>query len=392
MKIRFLLHDVYGQGGGVVTVTFALAEELAKTHDVELVSAFGRGPSVHRLPAGVRVVSLAERESRGGPVQGRLRTWASSRPSRVVPEAEPRYRAYSLYTDFVLRRYLRSLDGGVLVTMQPGLNLASARFGRDTVVRVAQDHRPFVGRPRTLIESYAQHAGKLDAFLTLTKADAQKYRKVLGREVTIRAIGNGTPAYEGPQSDQTSRTVVAAGRLSRTKGFDILIDSWRHVADAHPDWRLEIWGEGDLRPELTRQIADLGLTGLVELKGFGRDLQAEMSRASVFVLSSRAEGYPRVILEAMACGVPVVSTDCPSGPREMIDSGVDGVLVPSKDPVALAGAINEMIERGPEGRRAMGAAGLARTRRMSQAVVARRWEELFTELSEPRRGSDTPVR
>ena len=157
----------------------------------------------------------------------RLRTWASSRPSRVVPEAEPRYRAYSLYSDFVLRRYLRSLDGGVLVTMQPGLNLASARFGRDTVVRVAQDHRPFVGRPRTLIESYAQHAGKLDAFLTLTKADAQKYRKVLGREVTIRAIGNGTPAYEGPQSDQTSRTVIAAGRLSRTKGFDILIDSWR---------------------------------------------------------------------------------------------------------------------------------------------------------------------
>jgi glycosyltransferase involved in cell wall biosynthesis len=392
VKIRFLLHDVYGQGGGVVTVTFALAEELAKRHDVELISAFGRGPSVHRLPAGVRVVSLAEREGRGGPVQDRVRAWASRRPSRVVPEAEPRYRQYSLHSDLVLRRYLRSLDDGVLVTMQPGLNLAAARFGRDTCVRVAQDHRPFVGRPRQLIESYARHARKLDAFLTLTKADAQKYRKVLGRDVLIRAIGNGTPAYEGPQSDQSSRTVVAAGRLSRTKGFDILIDSWSHVAAAHPDWKLEIWGEGDLRAELTRQIADLGLTDHVELKGFSKELQSEMARASIFVLSSRAEGYPRVILEAMACGVPVVSTDCPSGPREMIDSGVDGVLVPSKDPVAQAGAINELIERGPEGRRAMGQAGLDRTRRMSQAVVARRWEELFAELAEHRQGSASPVR
>ena len=275
--------------------------------------------------------------------------------------------------------------------MQPGLNLASARFGRDTVVRVAQDHRPFVGRPRTLIESYAQYAGRLDAFLTLTQADAQKYRKVLGREVTIRAIGNGTPAYDGPQSDQTSRTVVAAGRLSRTKGFDILIDAWRHVAAAHPDWRLEIWGEGELRPELTRQIADLGLTGARRAEGLQKELQAEMARASVFVLSSRAEGYPRVILEAMACGVPVVSTDCPSGPREMIDSGR------RRGPRAQQGP------RGPGGRhqrpdraRARGSARdgrgrTARTRRMSQAVVARRWEELFTELSEPG-GAQTPLR
>ena len=387
MKIRFLLHDVYGQGGGVVTVTFGLAEELAKSHDVELISAFGRGPSVHRLPAGVRVVSLAERDRGSGPLRDRLRTWASGRPSRVIPEGEPRFRQYSLYSDLVLRRYLRSLDDGVLVTMQPGLNLASARFGRDSCVRVAQDHRPFVGRPRTLIESYVRYAGRLDAFLTLTQADARKYRKVLGREVGVRAIGNGTPAYDGPLADQTSRTVVAAGRLSRTKGFDILIDAWSQVAAAHPDWNLQIWGEGELRPELARQIAERGLTGVVELKGFSQELQAEMARASVFVLSSRAEGYPRVILEAMACGVPVVSTDCPSGPREMIDSGVDGVLVPSKDPVALAGGINDLIERGPEGRRAMGAAGRARTLRMSQAVVARRWEKLFTELAE--RGDST---
>ena len=250
MKIRFLLHDVYGQGGGVVTVTFALAEELAKTHDVELlVSAFGRGPSVHRLPAGVRVVSLAERESRGGPVQGRLRTWASSRPSRVVPEAEPRYCAV---------QPVHGLRAAALPAV------AGRRRARDHAARAQPRARPVRARHpwcawlRTTAPSWAGRArssratrstpGSLDAFLTLTKADAQKYRKVLGREVTIRAIGNGTPAYEGPQSDQTSRTVVAAGRLSRTKGFDILIDSWRHVADAAPRLEARDLGGGRAAP------------------------------------------------------------------------------------------------------------------------------------------------
>ncbi|MGH3361677.1 MAG: glycosyltransferase, partial [Nocardioides sp.] len=91
--------------------------------------------------------------------------------------------------------------------------------------------------------------------------------------------------------------------------------------------------------------------------------------------------YPRVILEAMACGLPVISTDCPSGPREMIDSGVDGVLVPTQDPQTLGTAISEMIERGPEGRRSIGMAGRARARGLSQSVVAEQWEDMFAELA-----------
>jgi len=383
LKIRFLLHDVYGRGGGVVTVTFALAEELAKRHDVELISTFGGNRSaVHPLPAGVPVTSLIQDE---GDDQSRprrlLRGRASKRPSRIIPTAERRFDQYSRYTDLVLGRYLRSLGDGVLVTMQPALNVAAARLGTAGCVRVAQDHRPFKGRPRNILENYKEYAGGLDTFLTLTKADAVRYRKLIGDQVPVRALGNGTPNYEGPLSTHTNRTVVAAGRLSRTKGFDVLIASWVHVAEQHPDWQLQIWGEGGLRPELTQQITDLGLTSQVQLMGFSNQLQEELAQSSIFVLSSRAEGYPRVILEAMACGVPVVSTDCPSGPREMIESGVDGLLVPTQDAAALGSAINQMIERGPEGRREIGLAGLARARALSQAVVAQRWEKLLSDLS-----------
>jgi glycosyltransferase involved in cell wall biosynthesis len=120
--------------------------------------------------------------------------------------------------------------------------------------------------------------------------------------------------------------------------------------------------------------------------GWTSTLQEQMAEASLFVLSSRAEGYPRVILEAMACGLPVVSADCPSGPREMITSGVDGVLVPSEDPRALAAAISDMIRSGPEARRSLGAAGLRRVEELDQREVARRWERLLSRL-ERRRSS-----
>jgi glycosyltransferase involved in cell wall biosynthesis len=123
----------------------------------------------------------------------------------------------------------------------------------------------------------------------------------------------------------------------------------------------------------------------VRLRGWTSALQEEMAKASLFVLSSRAEGYPRVILEAMACGLPVVSADCPSGPREMITSGVDGVLVPNEDPRALTVAISDMIRSGPEARRALGAAGLRRVEELDQREVARRWERLLSRL-ERRRG------
>jgi glycosyltransferase involved in cell wall biosynthesis len=385
VRIRFLLHDIYSQAGGVVTVTFALAEELAKRHDVELVSTFASGtPAVHPLPAGVRIRNLIEPERRSRGVRRRLRAWAESRPSRVIPTAERRYHYYSAYTDLVLLRYLRSQRGGVLVTMQPGLNIASARLGTRRYVRVAQDHRPYQGRPGGLLDAYRRYAGRLDLFLTLTRADAKRFRKMLGGEVPVRAIGNGTPHYGGPASTHTEQTVMAAGRLARTKGFDVLIDAWARVDAKHPDWQLEIWGEGGLRGELARQAADLGLSEKVHLRGFSNRLQAELPRASIFALSSRAEGYPRVILEAEACAVPVVSTNCPAGPREMIESGVDGILVPNEDAEALAEAVIDLIERGPEGRRAMGEAGRARAEALSQPVVAQRWERMLSELVEHR--------
>ncbi len=269
MKIRFLLNDVYGAGGGVVTVTLALAGELAKRHDVEILSLFGKPPAVHPLPEGVRIRHVARRRDGVAALLPHNRR-AARRPSRMVPELEPRYEQYSEWTDRLLTKRLRRLKGGALVVMQPGLSVVAAQVAPPGCVVVAQDHRPFDRRARRTQRAYRRHAAGLSAFLTLTRTDARLYRRFMRGAVSVRALPNGLPPYTGPRSDHEAKVVVAAGRLFRSKGFDVLVDAWATVAESQPDWRLEIWGEGDMREELVEQIRSRGLEDRVHLRGSPR--------------------------------------------------------------------------------------------------------------------------
>jgi glycosyltransferase involved in cell wall biosynthesis len=383
VKIRFLLHDAFDEGGGVLTVTLALGEELARRHDVEILSVFGARHPVHPHPPTVKVTTLTTWRSRVAswlPGNRRL----TKQPSELVPTQESRYDYYSRWTDRTLTRKLRKLHGGALVTMQPALSIAAAQTAPDCVL-VVQEHRPFDRRPQRIKKAYRRHAANISTFLTLTQVDARQYRSWFGQaQLPVGAMPNGIPPHQGPRSGHERPLVVAAGRLAPSKGFDVLVEAWARVAETHPDWRLDIWGDGDERPALETQIREAGLEDSIRLRGFSRRLLHELAEASLFVLSSRAEGYPRVIQEAMACALPVISTDCPSGPREMITPGVDGLLVPNEDAPGLGDAIIELVEAGVERRREMGTAAQARVRRMGQDVVAERWEELLTRLDQER--------
>ena len=139
-------------------------------------------------------------------------------------------------------------------------------------------------------------------------------------------------------------TILAVGRLTRQKDFATLLGAFAYVRQAR-ECRLIILGEGALRPELEALITELGLEHDVSLPGFTANPYAAMSRASLYVLSSRWEGLPTVLVEAMACGCPVVATDCPSGPDEILEGGKWGPLVPVGDPEALAKAMLAALEK-----------------------------------------------
>ncbi len=176
---------------------------------------------------------------------------------------------------------------------------------------------------------------------------------------------------------------VSAGSLIRRKGFDLLVDAWRPVAAAHPDWRLRIFGAGAEAASLAAQIESAGLTGTVTLEGFDPDLRQRLDEASLFVLPSRREGMPMVLLEAMAAGLPVVAFDCPTGPAEVLEGGRSGRLVPVGDTTGLSEAVLRVVSDEAE-RRRLADAGSARVRDFDPRRTAARWEELFEELADRR--------
>jgi GalNAc-alpha-(1->4)-GalNAc-alpha-(1->3)-diNAcBac-PP-undecaprenol alpha-1,4-N-acetyl-D-galactosaminyltransferase len=174
----------------------------------------------------------------------------------------------------------------------------------------------------------------------------------------MRGIMRGRPIYvipnaveappatdPTPAGDDSTGTcwIIAVGRLVPQKGFDLLIEAFSRIAERHPQWSLKILGEGPERQTLERLIDSRRLANRVVLAGWEADPTVALRQAKLFVLSSRFEGFPNALLEAMACGLPSVSFDCPSGPAEIIRDNVDGVLVPAENVDGMAQAMERLV-------------------------------------------------
>lgn len=193
----------------------------------------------------------------------------------------------------------------------------------------------------------------------------------------VRVIPNpvppGPPRIERPASER--KRLVAMGRLSSEKGFDLLLEAFAKLAPMHPDWDLTIWGQGELHDELTRHRDALGLAERVRLPGATRTPREKLAESDLFVLSSRYEGFPNALCEAMATGLPVVSYACRVGPSTIVTNEVDGILVPAEDVDALAAALSRLMS--DEALRCrLGAEAVSIVDRFSLPNVASQWEAL----------------
>ena len=170
-------------------------------------------------------------------------------------------------------------------------------------------------------------------------------------------------------------TMIGMGRMTRQKGFDLLLKAFSIAVRDLPEWQLVLLGEGEERAALERLAKRLGLKGKVFFPGRVRDPQALMRQADLFVLSSRYEGFPNALLEAMACALPVISFDCESGPAEIIRDGIDGLLVPAEDAEALAAAMAGLM-RDPIQRARLGGQAARVTDRFGMEKVMALWDEV----------------
>ena len=189
--------------------------------------------------------------------------------------------------------------------------------------------------------------------------------------------GDGRPVKSGG----TENVVVSMGRLVAQKGFDDLLKAFARCTRSRPDWSLVIIGEGPERDRLGALAAELGVQSRIRLVGRLADPFAILRRAELFVLASRYEGFPNALVEAMACGLPVVSTDCPSGPRDIIRQGVDGVLVPPDDVAALAEAMGRLMD-DPLERRRLGARAVEVVERFNVQTIMQSWSDLLSRITD----------
>ncbi len=223
-----------------------------------------------------------------------------------------------------------------------------------------------------------------DAYVVLSEEDKGYYCSHFRKNGHIRRIYNPTSFHTAAvRPDKKEPVVLAAGRLERVKGFDLLLDSWKRIEERFPDWSLIIAGEGEERARLEEQIRMEGLRR-VKLAGKQEDMEKLYRIASVFALPSRQEGFGMVLLEAMEYGIPVVSFACQAGPSEIVSDGKDGFLVKTKDREAFAGKMEELMEDKDMAER-MGREGVRSVRRFGLEGILDQWDQLLKETLERRR-------
>jgi glycosyltransferase involved in cell wall biosynthesis len=378
-QMRVLLLHAYGLGGTIRT-TLNLVDQLRHHRSVEVVSVVRRRRHPRLpFPLGLRV-SVLDDQRRQSRDRGFGRRLLRRLPSLLVHPEDYAYPFCSLWTDVLLVRWLRAQPPGVLVTTRPAFNLLAARLCPPGVTVIGQEHMNFDAHRARLDRDLRRHYPRLDALTVLTEHDREDYRRLLGGASTrLARIPNAVPPMGGARSGLDAPVVVAAGRLTGQKGFDLLVRAFAPIVAEHPEWKLRIYGAGPLRASLQRLILDRELYNNVFLMGPTLHLGEALSEASVFALSSRFEGFGMVIVEAMSKGLPVVSFDCPRGPAEIIDHGRDGLLVPNGDVPALTAALTALID-DPQRRRQLGEGALATARAYAVGAVGERWETLLAEL------------
>ena len=221
-----------------------------------------------------------------------------------------------------------------------------------------------------------RQVNRLDALVVLTSQDEHDW----GDKIPIYVIPNSFPFYPDKPSLCENKQAIIVGRYNSAKGYNYLIDAWKIVYQKHPDWIINIFGSGEYKDRVRKQIQDNGLQDVVIMNNPIDHIMEEYLKSSIYVMSSVFEGFAMVLLEAMSCGLPCVSFDCPYGPRNVITDGVDGILVEYLNSQALADNICKLIEN-EELRKRMGNNGRRNVLRFSREMIMPQWVELFKSLT-----------
>ena len=305
------------------------------------------------------------------------------------------YRQYRSIFKERLQRTIDCVKPDVVIANTYSMNVADIIANlQTTAYRILESHVAFyimrktdsyrkIPLMRWLANIYDWHTGvavrKFDKVVTLTKGDAKDWLMLTDR---VEVIPNPVTSFpdEVITHDGSGRRIIAVGRLHEQKGFDRLINAFAMVANHCPEWHIDIYGSGDDEKMLFDIIHNNGLDGKVNIFPPTNQIYEEYQKSEFFVLSSRYEGYPLVLNEAMACGIPCVAFRCKYGPEEAIEHQVNGLLVENGNVKDLAQKILWMTNH-PEERKTMGQAARVAAQRYLLDTIMQKWVDLFSSLT-----------
>lgn len=353
MRLALVISSL--RGGGAERVMTHLANGwAARGQDVDLITFDHDGPTTFPLDPRVCRTDVLPATSIIPPV----RVW-----DRVLG----------------LRRELRERKPDVVLSFGDRINVQSILAARTLKIPVLisersnPDLRP-LSRGWSVLRKWSYPSAQM---LVAQTESVRKWANKRFEGLSTKVIPNPVIVdFAGARHDQP--VIVAAGRLRPEKGFDVLIRAFAAVAADYPDWTLRILGEGPERAVLEGLVTTLGIQGRVQFPGFTEDVGAHLSSAGIFVLSSRLEGFPNALLEAMAQGTAVIATRCCNGPSDMIHDGIDGRLVAVDNATAMANALHDLLS-SPSERIRLGAAAESVRERFRLTHVLDLWEEAIGE-------------
>ena len=373
MRITFISPSL-ACGGAERCLTLLTPGFMSRGHSVSVITLYGSDSDFYRLPEGANRIALGIDKISPTVLHG---LWHNLGRLRI------------------LRRAIKSTRPNIVISHLHRTNVMTIlAVGRSAVPVVVIEHNDPGMNPGGKIWDALRRKTypRANQLVSVSRGVDSHFRWLSEKQRTV--IYNPLATMEGgaipnhlPTKMEGRKWITAMGRLTAQKGFDLLLSAFRPVADRHPDWGLMIIGEGELRGELEDLSETLGLVQRVSFAGLLSDPLPVLRRSDLFVMASRFEGFPYVALEALACGLPVIYTDCPSGPSEIIREGIDGLLVPNGDVAALGAAMGRLMGDTTE-RKRLAARAPEVLERFGLEKIIDQWETLFASIVKDRQDLD----
>lgn len=373
MKLIYQINSLYNPGGMERVVLNKATWLVQHGWDVCIVTTdqYGR-PPFYKFPDTIRMVDLGI-------------NYSEDKGKNVFTQTLSYLKKKGLHRKR-LSELLMTEKADIVDTLYPGESsfIPSIKDGSKKVIELHQNkffHRQYANKGlKGIIDRIRESMDvrmvkNFDKFVVLTEEDKGYWGNLKNMEV----IPNAAIVPDGYVSDCSAKRAIAVGRLDFQKGFDRLIDAWKIVCDNSDDWVLDIYGQGEWKDMLQSKIDDYGMAARCRLQGTTNNIYQEYASSSMIIMSSHYEGLPMVLIEAMACGLPAVSFDFKCGPKDVIDNGINGILVKEGDVKELARSILELIVDEEE-RKKKSCAATHVKESYSEGRIMTKWVNLFDKM------------